>query len=94
MNANKITNVREKATRPTADELNAHLRNGGQIMIATYGHATIYKPKHAGWFTEGSDGCLYVRYGRGKNCLSSQDQMMVAVRYGRVHELTPATPEK
>jgi|GEM_PF-5466700 len=69
--------------RPSADELNAHLLAGGQIMVATYGHGTIYKAKHAGWFSEGTDGSLYVRYGRGKNCLSVRDRLIVAIRFGR-----------
>jgi len=69
--------------RPTANQLNDHLRDGGQVMVATYGHGTIYSPKHTGWFTEGTDGNLYVRYGRGRNCLSVKDRLMVGIRYGR-----------
>lgn len=69
-------------TRPSADVLNDHLRRGGRIMVATYGHATVYGPKHAGWFKARKDGCLAVRYGRGWNCLSmSNGNLMVAIRF-------------
>ena len=70
-------------TRPTADELNAHLEKGGQILIGTYTKCTIYKKKHAGYFSEGKDGNLYVQRGRGKEILSVGKRLLVAVRFSR-----------
>ena len=69
--------------RPTADELNAHLADGGAIVVATYTRSTVYNgPKYAGWFSE-SGGNLYVRHGRGKVCLSVGGTLVVGIRTGR-----------
>lgn len=71
-------------TRPTAAYLNDTLLAGGEVMVTTYTRATIYSRKHAGWFAEGGDGNLYVRHGRGRNCLSAGNRLVVAVRIRRV----------
>jgi hypothetical protein len=70
-------------TRPTADALNSHLASGGVIIIATYAKATEYAAKHAGMFEEGKDGCLYVRRGKGRICLSTGQRLLVGIRMGR-----------
>lgn len=48
-----------------AAKINEHLKSGGVVQVTTYARSTIYTSKHAGWFTQGSDG-IYVRQGRGK----------------------------
>ena len=67
---------------PTADQLNAHLAGGGTVTVATYGRATVYRPKHAGMFTQGIDGNLYVARGRFRDCLTIDRgrRLLVAVR--------------
>ena len=65
-----------------ADTLNRHLENGGTVVVSTYLRATCYRKRHAGMFSTGRDGNLYVQHGRGKNCLSmnSGRQLLVAIR--------------
>ncbi len=68
-----------------ADTLNAHLTAGGFVQVTTYLRSTLYGPKHVGWFTNGSDGCLYVRQGRGKACLSlTNGRLLVGIRLSRL----------
>ena len=67
------------ATRPTADELNAHLAGGGCVVVATHLRHTHYLPKHAGVF-EDRRGTLYVRRGRGADCLSIGNRLLVGIR--------------
>lgn len=59
------------APYPTAVELNAHLAKGGAVQVTTYGRSTIYKARHAGMFTDGADGSLYVARGRSKDRLAT-----------------------
>lgn len=66
-------------SRPTADELNAHLANGGTVQITTYLRSTLYARKHAGWFSE-RGGSLHVQSGRRHDCLSIGDRLLVGVR--------------
>jgi len=66
-----------------ADRINAHLRDGGAVQVTTYGKSTVYEEKHAGWFSVDSTGCLMVRRGRHKDCLSVGERIMVAIRFGR-----------
>ena len=74
----------DHANSPTADEINAHLAAGHGVMISTYGRATVYRSKHAGWFTQGADGNLYVRSGRRKDCLTMSRGAcaLVSIRFG------------
>ena len=69
----------------TAETLNAHLKTGGVVQIATAYRITEYKEKHAGMFFQGADGNLYVRAGKGSHCLSygKGAHMMVTIRVGR-----------
>lgn len=69
--------------RPTADYINDWLRNGGCVRVGTYLRYTDYKPKHAGMFTEGRDGCLYVARGKSRDCLSSGQRLLVSLRLYR-----------
>lgn len=74
----------EEATRPTADEVNAHLSDGGQVAISTYARVTIYKPKHAGMFFEEKRGetvNLAVKHGKGSHTLSIGPRMIVGIRF-------------
>ena len=57
--------------------IQAHLRAGGKIMTVTYAKGTIYTKKHLDWFTANSVG-LYVRRGRGKDCLN-----FTAIRFSK-----------
>lgn len=65
-----------------AATLNAHLANGGAVQITTYLKSTIYTPQHAGVFTE-SNGELFVRRGRGRDCLGPIARPLVGIRLGR-----------
>lgn len=65
-----------------AQQLNARLESDGVVQITTYGKSTLYDKRHAGWFSA-SAGSLYVRYGRGRNCLSAGERLLVAIRSGR-----------
>jgi hypothetical protein len=70
-------------TRPNAYQLNAHLAAGGWVAVGTYTRTTIYKRRHAGWFSE-RNGSLYVQSGRRHLCLSHGQALLVAIRTGRV----------
>lgn len=76
---------------PTADQLNAHLASGGHVVIGTCTRGTHYKPRHAGMFSQGADGNLYVQHGRGRNCLtmSKGRTALVAIRMGHPNKTTP-----
>jgi hypothetical protein len=60
--------------------LNAALAEGRHVQVTTCTRSTLYAPKHAGWFSEGKDGSLYVRHGRGRVALSIGDRLLVAIR--------------
>lgn len=64
----------------TAEELNAALASGRHVQVTTYTRSTLYGPKHAGWFSTGKDGTLYVRHGKGRNALSCGDRLLVGIR--------------
>jgi hypothetical protein len=64
-----------------AEEINAHLENGGVAQVTTYLKSTLYTKKNAGWFTMVGKN-LYVKHGKGKNCLSIGDHFMVGIRLG------------
>jgi hypothetical protein len=68
----------------TAAELNAFLANDQTafVQITTHGKSTLYRSKHAGWFSVDSKGGLYVRRGRSRDYLGPQDQPWVAIRRG------------
>ena len=68
--------------RPTAQELNDHLSNGGLVQVTTYLKSTIYKQKHSGMFREKS-GNLEVQHGKTFNCLSMGTRMLVKIKLGR-----------
>lgn len=69
--------------RPTADDLNAHLKSGGSVTVATYARATLYKSKHAGWFSESPTGDLRVVHGNRKIHLSMGAMLLVSLRLSR-----------
>lgn len=65
-----------------ASEINDHLTAGGKVMVGTHTRATVYGPKHSGWFSADSRGDLRVRQGRGTVCLGGAKLgLMVAVRF-------------
>lgn len=64
-----------------AEEINAHLANGGVVQVTTYLKSTLYTKNHAGWFTMVGNN-LHVKHGKGKNCLSFGDNLMVGIRFG------------
>jgi hypothetical protein len=68
----------DNQTRPSADTLNAYLTRGGVVRVATYLRVTVYRAKHAGMFFE-RGGSLYVRSGKGSNCLSFGDRLLVKI---------------
>lgn len=47
----------------TAATINAHLAAGGKVVVGTYTRATLYGPKHVGYFVDKADG-IYVRSGK------------------------------
>lgn len=69
----------------TAEQLNAHLADEGYVQVTTHQRSTLYDSRHAGWFTQGKDGNLYVRRGRTKDCLSMDEgrRLLVSIRLGR-----------
>ena len=69
--------------RPTADQINDHLKSGGIVQVATHLKAITYDERHAGMFSEGKDGCLYVARRKHKDCLSTGQRLLVAIRMGR-----------
>ena len=69
-------------SRPTADALNAHLADGGVVQMTTYQISRLYDKRHAGWFVEMADGSLGVKQGKGIECLSVRQRLMVGLRLG------------
>lgn len=65
-----------------AQTLNEHLESGGAVQVSTYLKSTIYDSRHVGWFKE-SNGELYVKRGKGWDCLWFVDRPMVSIRLGR-----------
>lgn len=63
-----------------AKEINNHLLNGGIVVISTYNKSFQYESKHTGWFTIGNNGNLYVKSGKNKNCLTSNNGKMLLVK--------------
>ena len=63
-----------------ADEINGHLTDGGVVIMSTYTQARQYESKHAGMFFMGDDGELYVKHGRGKECLTSGGRLLVSLK--------------
>jgi hypothetical protein len=75
----------QKMTPPfNAESLNKYLADGGYILLATYLKSTLYKPKHAGWFSEDSKGAVYVRRGKTRDCIGHVDRPMIGVRFGKM----------
>lgn len=65
----------------TAEQLNDHLARGGEVLVSTETRATLYKARHAGWFSTGAtSGNLYVRAGRGRVRLTADKGRMLLVR--------------
>jgi hypothetical protein len=64
-----------------AARITSHLGRGGEVTIATHLRATVYKSQHADWFSVGSDGNLYVRRGKGRDCLSIARILSVGLRF-------------
>lgn len=55
--------------------------DNGVIRVATYKKVFEYRKKHHDMFFVGSDGNLYVKYGRnGSNCLTANKGKMLLVR--------------
>lgn len=69
-----------------AEKLNTYLARKDRenfVQITTYAKSWIYTRKHTGWFTMGRDGCLYIRTGHRKNCLTSPNGGdLVSIRTG------------
>lgn len=68
--------------RPTAAQLNKHLESGGVVEVTTTYRVTVYRPKHAGMFSE-RGGNLYVTRGKSHDCLSMKGSLLVRIRLGR-----------
>ncbi len=49
--------------------IQTHLDAGGQVMVCTYTHATLYKKKHRDMFTA-TEKDLFVARGKQKDCLN------------------------
>lgn len=53
----------------------------GQVLVQTYGHATIYKPKHIDYFRyDVKQDALYVQSGRRWDCLAQRGIVHVRIR--------------
>lgn len=65
---------------PTADQLNAHLAAGGRVQVSTCLRSTLYGKPHVGWFTNNGKGELFVRCGRGRDCLAFPGRLLVSIR--------------
>jgi hypothetical protein len=59
-------------------DIQAHLRSGGSVMIATYTKATVYEPKHLSAFT-GNAKDVFVQRGKRKECIN-----YCAIKFGRM----------
>ena len=84
--ARRIVRQRKQATEMiNAEVLNDHLRGGGAVQVTTGARSTIYTSEHAGWFSTGTDGNLYVQWGRKKNCLTFGEgkHLLVGLRLSR-----------
>lgn len=46
-----------------------HLKAGGAVMVCTHWRSTMYRSKHADWFSCDKSG-MYVRNGKSKVCVS------------------------
>ena len=66
-----------------ADKINSHLSSGGIVQVTTHLKSILYKKSHAGMFSM-INGNLYVQHGKGKNCLSFGDRLLVSVRFGHI----------
>ena len=73
----------EVQMRPTADQLNERLRDGGFVQVTTYTRSVIYKKQHAGMFRE-KEGNLQVQRGKSWDTLSLGDRLLVGIRTGRL----------
>lgn len=67
-------------TRPTADELNAHLAADGFVQVTTCTRSTLYKPGTVTFFEKNGD--LYLRNARRSECLSFGERLLVSIRKG------------
>lgn len=70
-------------SRPTADQLNEHLRSDGVVQVTTYTRSVLYRKRHTGMFAE-RDGQLHVQRGRQWDCLSTRLGLLCGVRLGRM----------
>ncbi len=76
---NRLTALHVKGV-DMADKLNSILESGGTVVVSTQLKAVQYGKKHAGWFSTGKDGNLYVNHGKGKNCLTADGGKMLLVK--------------
>ncbi len=76
-----------------ADEIRNHLSADGIVQITTCTQSTIYKRRHADYFTM-RDGSLYVRHGRHQNKLSIGERLLVAIRFGRLRPVNSTQQDK
>lgn len=67
-------------SRPTADELNAHLAADGYVQVTTHTRSTLYKPGTVSFFEK--DGDLYLRNARRTECIGIADRLIVGIRKG------------
>ena len=51
------------------NDIKGHLGKGGNVLVATYTKATKYGPKHAEWFSRDARGSIYVKRGKGRDCI-------------------------
>ena len=70
--------------RPTADELNAKIADGGFVQVTTCTRSVIYRTSRKdGWFVE-RNGNLFVRRGRAAlDKLTIGERLLVSIRTGK-----------
>ena len=81
---NETKQTKMTTTKTLAEKITDHLNAGGVVRVATHYRYTDYTKKHADWFTTGSDGCTYVRRGRGKDCIASPSGPLVKIMFSKI----------
>lgn len=66
--------------RNYAEELNAILTAGGSVFVSTYTQIKKYTRRNAGDFTQNEKGEVFVRRGKGKDCIRAASQWLVGVK--------------
>lgn len=67
--------------RRNANTMNAILTAGGTVTTVNHGKSVRYTKKHAGMFSEGKDGNIFVRHGKGYVRLSTNGGALLLCRF-------------